>query len=110
MPPPSCALTPTRPATSVLLSNYPNPFNPETWMPFSLRTPSDVTIHIYDLRGSVVRTLDLGRQRAGHHVARSDAAYWDGRDAQGQPVSSGVYFYALHAGERTAIRHMTVRK
>jgi flagellar hook assembly protein FlgD len=79
-------------------------------MPFSLTAASDVTIRIYDVHGAVVRTLDLGRKATGHHVTRADAAYWDGRNAVGELVSSGVYFCELRAHEQSATRQMTVRK
>ena len=90
------ALTPKETA---LLANYPNPFNPETWIPYQLAKPADVTLTIYDINGSVVRTLDLGHQRAGMYHSRSRAAHWDGRNAHGEPVASGVYFYTLNAGD-----------
>ena len=98
------------PKETVLLANYPNPFNPETWIPYQLATPADVTLTIYDIKGSVIRALDLGHQRAGVYQTRSRAAYWDGRNAVGEPVASGVYFYTLTAGEFTATRKMLIRK
>ena len=99
-----------RPATTALLPNYPNPFNPETWIPFTLTAASEATIRIYDVQGAVVRTLRLGRRPAGHHVARVDAARWDGRNAVGEAVSSGVYFYELDANGERAMRQMVIRK
>ena len=98
------------PETTVLLPNYPNPFNPETWIPYQLATPADVTLTIYAVNGSVVRPLDLGHQRAGVYQTRGRAAYWDGRNAVGEPVASGVYFYTLTAGNFTATRKMLIRK
>ncbi|RKU19256.1 hypothetical protein C6500_11190 [Candidatus Poribacteria bacterium] len=98
------------PEKTVLLPNYPNPFNPETWIPYHLANPSEVRITIYDTRGTVVRRLDLGHQRAAHYTSRSRAAYWDGRNAVGEHVASGVYFYALTAGDLTATRKMLIRK
>ena len=86
------------PAKTELLSNYPNPFNPETWIPYGLANDTDVQISIYDISGALVRQLDLGHQRAGHYTERSRAAYWDGRNGVGEHVASGVYFYTLTAG------------
>ncbi|MDE0087577.1 MAG: SMP-30/gluconolactonase/LRE family protein, partial [Candidatus Poribacteria bacterium] len=80
------------PEETSLLPNYPNPFNPETWIPYQLAKPADVKLTIYDINGHVVRALDLGHQRAGIYRSRSRAAHWDGRNAQGEPVASGVYF------------------
>ena len=68
------------PDETTLLANYPNPFNPETWIPYQLANPSDVVISIYDARGQVVRRLALGHQPAGYYTHRSRAAYWDGRN------------------------------
>ena len=99
-----------RPETTALLPNYPNPFNPETWMPYHLAKPADVTLTIYAANGAVVRTLALGYQNAGIYENRSHAAYWDGRNAIGEPVASGVYFYTLTAGEFFATRKMMILK
>ena len=101
------ALTPKETA---LLANYPNPFNPETWIPYQLATPADVTLKIYDIQGRIVRDLDLGHQRAGMYHGRSRAAYWDGRNAVGEHVASGVYFYTLTTGDFTATRKLLIRK
>ena len=101
------ALTPKETA---LLPNYPNPFNPETWIPYQLATPTDVRISIYSTAGKLVRTLDLGHQAAGMYQSRSRAAYWDGKNAQGESVASGVYFYTFTAGEFTATRKMLIMK
>ena len=98
------------PQQTSLLANYPNPFNPETWIPYQLAESADVTLTIYDLHGRVVRGLDLGHQRAGMYHGRSRAAYWDGRNAVGEPVASGVYFYTITAGEFTATRKMLIMK
>ena len=98
------------PKETALLPNYPNPFNPETWIPYQLATPADVTLKIYDIQGRVVRTLDLGHQRPGMYQSKSRAAYWDGRNAVGEPVASGVYFYTLTAGDFSATRKLLIRK
>ena len=98
------------PEATALLANYPNPFNPETWIPYQLSKPASVTLTIYDIQGHVVRALDLGHQRAGLYQTRSRAAYWDGRNAVGEPVASGIYFYTLTAGDFSATRKMLIRK
>ena len=99
-----------RPERTQLLANYPNPFNPETWIPYQLAAAAHVTVTIYDMNGQVVRTLALGHQAAGIYQSRSRAAYWDGRNAFGEPVASGLYFYTLTAGDFTATRKMLIRK
>ena len=101
------ALTPKE---TVLLANYPNPFNPETWIPYQLSESADVTLTIYDTQGRVVRALDLGHQRAGIYQSRARAAHWDGKNTQGESVASGVYFYTLKAGDFSATRKMLIRK
>ena len=98
------------PEKTVLLANYPNPFNPETWIPYHLAVPTKVTLHIYAVNGALVRTLDLGHQHAGMYQQRTRAAYWDGRNQLGEPVASGMYFYRLTAGDFTATRKMLIRK
>ena len=98
------------PEKTTLLANYPNPFNPETWIPYQLAQPADVKLTIYDINGHVVRDLDLGHQVAGIYRNRKRAAHWDGKNAQGEPVASGVYFYTLKAGDWTATRKMLIRK
>ena len=98
------------PEETTLLANYPNPFNPETWIPYHLANPSDVRITIYDTRGTVVRRLDLGHQREGYYTSRSRAAYWDGRNTVGERVASGVYFYQLQADHLSFLRKMLILK
>ena len=98
------------PKETALLPNYPNPFNPETWIPYDLAEDSEVEIHIYNLRGESVRELSLGYQSAGTYRSRSHAAYWDGRNAMGEHVASGVYFYTLRTGQVNATRRMVVVK
>ena len=98
------------PDETALLRNYPNPFNPETWIPYQLSKSSDVTFSIYSVNGTLVRTLSLGYQAAGVYRHRSRAAYWDGRNALGEPVASGVYFYTLTAGAFIATGKMLIRK
>ena len=104
-------LVPERiPRVTALLPNYPNPFNPETWIPYRLAHDAEVILTIYAANGKVVRELDLGHRTAGNYQHRAKAAYWDGRDALGFPVSSGVYFYTLSAGEFSATRKMLIAK
>ena len=98
------------PKETILLANYPNPFNPETWIPYQLAEATDVTLYIYTLKGTLVRTLALGHQPAGMYRSRSRAAYWDGRNQVGEPVASGLYFYTLTAGDFTATRKMLILK
>ncbi|RKU22902.1 hypothetical protein C6503_03460 [Candidatus Poribacteria bacterium] len=102
-----------------LLSNYPNPFNPETWIPYQLAEAADVRVKIYDASGRLVRTIAVGFKPVGYYLTRERAVYWDGRNASGEPVASGVYFYTLStestrdsvtAGEFTATRRMLIRK
>ena len=95
---------------NALLANFPNPFNPDTWIPYQLEKPTDVTISIHAIDGKLVRTLNLGHQPAGIYRSRSRAAYWDGRNAFGEPVASGLYFYTLTAGDFTATRKMLIQK
>ena len=98
------------PSETALLANYPNPFNPETWIPYQLAAPAEVTLTIYDIGGQLVRHLDVGHQAAGVYHSRGRAVYWDGRNRRDEPVASGVYFYTLTAGEFTATRKMLVQK
>ena len=98
------------PEETALLANYPNPFNPETWIPYQLAEPAEVMLRIYTINGELIRTLTLGHQSAGIYQTRTRAAHWDGRNALGEPVASGVYFYTLTAGEFTATRKMLIRK
>ena len=98
------------PKETVLLPNYPNPFNPETWIPYQLAKPADVTLTIYGVDGKVVRRLVLGHQLAGTYRSKGRAAYWDGNNEFGEPVASGLYFYTFSAGDFTATRKMLIRK
>ena len=103
-------LTALTPQETALLPNYPNPFNPETWIPYQLAESANVTLTLHAVDGRLIRTLELGLQPAGVYQSRSHAAYWDGRNEVGEPVASGVYFYTLKAGEFTATRKMLIRK
>ena len=98
------------PAETQLLVNYPNPFNPETWIPYRLAEDAFVTLTIYDQTGQIVRTLDVGHQIAAVYENRSKAIYWDGRNQVGEQVASGVYFYHLSAGDYSATRKMLILK
>ena len=98
------------PKETSLLANYPNPFNPETWIPYQLSESAEVTLHIYSINGRLIRTLALGHQPAGMYQSKSRAAYWDGRNNAGERVASGVYFYTLTAGDFTATGKMLIKK
>ena len=103
-------LTALAPKETLLLPNYPNPFNPETWIPYQLATSGDVKITIYDARGVVVRRLELGYRQAGYYTNRSRAAYWDGCNGLGEHVASGLYFYHLEAEGVSLLRKMVTLK
>ena len=101
------SLTPTE---TQLLPNYPNPFNPETWIPYRLADDAFVTLTIYEGAGQLVRTIDAGLQPASAYESRSQAIYWNGRNQVGEKVASGVYFYHLSAGDFSATRKMLILK
>ena len=101
------ALTPEE---TTLLPNYPNPFNPETWIPYRLAREAEVSITIYDTKGTLVRRLALGNQEAGYYAERGKAAYWDGRNEDGEAVASGIYVYQFRAGDYAATRRMVIVK
>ena len=103
-------LTALTPNETTLLPNYPNPFNPETWIPYQLATSADVSISIYAANGTLVRTLELGHQPIGIYQVRNRAAHWDGKNALGESVASGVYFYYFTAGDFSATRKMLIQK
>ena len=98
------------PDKTVLRANYPNPFNPETWIPYHLADDTEVRINIYDIQGVLVRQFNLGYQKAGYYTDRRKAAYWDGRNEIGESVASGVYFYTLTTDNYTGTRRMTIIK
>jgi len=93
-----------------LMPNYPNPFNPETWIPFKLSMDTDVTIEIYDVAGHLVRRLQLGYIPAGYYVTREKSAYWDGRNEAGEKTTSGVYFYTIRTVEYKSVRKMVIMR
>ena len=97
-------LVTARPEKTQLLANYPNPFNPETWIPYELATDTDVRLTIYNTQGVVIRSLQFGHQSAGYYTGRDRAAYWDGRNALGEQVASGLYFYQLETDEMSLMR------
>ena len=99
-----------KPLQNKLLQNYPNPFNPETWIPYQLSQDSPVSVSIYDTTGKVIRTLSLGIQSAGYYNSRGQAAYWDGRNALGESVSSGIYFYQLTTPTFQQTRRLVILK
>ena len=105
------AILPERlPTQTQLLANYPNPFNPETWIPFQLAKDSTVTARIYDVTGKQIRTIELGHIPAGNYIESSKALYWDGKTDTGEQVSSGTYFYQIEAGDYTETRKMVILK
>ena len=93
-----------------LLPNYPNPFNPDTWIPYQLSEGSTVTVKIYDVTGSLVRTIEVGHKPVGYYLTRERAVHWDGRNEKGEPISSGVYFYTLNTDTYTQTRRMVIVK
>lgn len=100
----------TPPKQTALLPNFPNPFNPDTWLPYKLASASPVSISIYNAKGQLIRTLHLGYQNAGIYVTKEKAAYWDGKNAAGEKISSGIYFYVLKADDFRATRRMVIVK
>ena len=98
------------PAETELLRNYPNPFNPETWIPYRLAEDADVSLTIYDTSGALVRSIDIGHQTAAVYETRAKAIYWDGRNRFGEQVASGIYFYSLSTGDFSATRKMVILK
>ena len=93
-----------------LLPNYPNPFNPDTWIPYQLSEESTVTVKIYDVSGHLIRTIDVGHKPVGYYLTRERAVYWDGRNESGERISSGVYFYTLNTDTYTQTRRMIIVK
>ena len=105
------AILPERlPTKTQLLANYPNPFNPETWIPFQLAQDSTVTAKIYDVTGKQIRTIELGHIPAGNYVESNRAIYWDGKTDTGEFVSSGTYFYQIETDDYTETRKMVILK
>ncbi len=98
------------PTATALRPNYPNPFNPETWIPFDLAHAADVLVTVYDTRGLVVRSWDMGRQEAGAYSGRDRAVYWDGRNGVGDVAASGSYYVELRAGDHTSVRRVLLAK
>ena len=98
------------PKETALLANYPNPFNPETWIPYQLSEPADVRISIHSADGKLIRVLELGQLSAGRYYSKSRAVYWDGRNELGESVASGIYFYTLTTDDFTATGKMLIQK
>ena len=95
---------------TALLQSYPNPFNPDVWIPYELENQDSVVIEIYNAAGQLVCTLDLGTQPRGQYISKSKAAHWDGRTFFGERAASGVYFYVLKTGKFAATRKMVILK
>jgi len=104
------AHAPLIPKFSMLYQNFPNPFNPETWIPYQLSKDSDVNIKIYDVSGRLVQTLELGNKEAGVYLEKEKSGYWNGRNNTGESAASGVYFYSITAGDFTATKKMLILK
>jgi len=98
------------PEKSILLQNYSNPFNPETWIPYQLKEDNNVVIRIYSSSGSPVRTMNLGYKPAGFYEGKERAVHWDGKNEVGEKVSSGIYFYTIQTGKFNATKKMIVTK
>jgi len=98
------------PAETALLNNYPNPFNPETWIPYQLAKDTEVLIELYDITGKMVRKLDLGYHRKGYYTSKNRAAHWDGRNDLGERVASGLYFYRMQTEDKSFIKKLVVIK
>ncbi|MFC1717484.1 Ig-like domain-containing protein, partial [Candidatus Poribacteria bacterium] len=107
---PSALAAAEEPGGMLLKQNFPNPFNPDTWIPYQLVENADVIIRIYSVRGKLVRTLDLGYKPVGFYTTKDKAAHWNGRNEAGEQVSSGVYFYTIQAGDFVATRKMIVAR
>ena len=99
-----------RPKNTILAQNFPNPFNPETWIPYQLSKSAEVSIHIHNVAGHLIRTLDLGLKPTGSYMTPSTAAYWDGKNSVGERVASGIYFYTLQTTDFAATRRMVILK
>ena len=108
--PTAIELSPPLPTQTTLLANFPNPFNPDTYIPYQLHAPAQVRLMIYDVRGALVREIDLGYRTVGQYLTSTSAAHWDGRDHRGQRVASGVYLYHLQAGPVAHVRKMVLVK
>ena len=108
--PTAIELSPPLPTQTTLLANFPNPFNPDTYIPYQLHAPAQVRLTIYDVRGALIREIDMGYRAAGQYITSTDAAHWDGRDHRGERVASGVYLYRLQAGPAAHVRKMVLIK
>jgi hypothetical protein len=101
---------PERPVQFRIFQNFPNPFNPETWIPFQLPESADVTVKIYNVFGQTVRTIYAGQKGVGSYLSKDEAIHWDGRNQNGELVPSGVYFYQFRAGNFIAMKKMLLVK
>jgi hypothetical protein len=104
------SLTKPIPANTRLAQNFPNPFNPDTWIPYQLSKDANVTIKIYNVAGQLVRTLELGQQPAGYYMNKEKSAHWNGRNDVGEKAASGIYFYTLRTGDFIATKKMVILK
>ena len=99
-----------QPVKFQVFQNFPNPFNPETWIPFQIPEATDVTVKIYNVFGQAVRTIDLGQKEVGRYLSKDESIHWDGRNQNGELVPSGVYFYQFRAGKFMAMKKMLLVK
>ncbi len=93
-----------------LFSNYPNPCNPETWIPYQLSVDTKVKIMIHSLKGDIVRVMDLGYKPAGKYIDQSKAVYWDGKNESGEMVSSGIYYYTLLTDNFSQTKKLVIKR
>ena len=103
-------MTERLPTTTQLLANYPNPFNPDTWIPFELGQDTEVIIRIYDVKSQLIRQLELGMVTAGRYLTSGRSAYWNGETDKGEVAANGIYFYQLQAGNYIKTRKMVILK
>lgn len=102
-------LTPINlPESCKLMQNFPNPFNPETWIPYQINEPAKVVIRIFNINGELIRELDLGYKLPGIYKCRNTAAYWDGKNEAGEYTAGGVYFYSMQAGKFQETKKMII--
>jgi len=93
------------PQAFALRQNYPNPFNPSTRIEYELPTTSQVKISVYNLNGQLVQTLFHGEQSAGRYTIS-----WDGKNANGNSIASGLYLVRMEAGRYAAVRKTVIAK
>ena len=98
------------PVKNALGPPFPSIANPETWFPFQLSRPSEVTITIHNASGQLVKTLNLGYKQSGHYLNKAKAACWNGKNERGERVASGIYFYTMQTRNFTATGKVVILK